>query len=80
MALRHQAEVADSDEVRRQDVKQEATERLGPCEVHHPRLVAVSAISVAKADSVVVERHDSPVADGDPVGIAGQILEYGVGL
>ncbi len=73
--LGEQAVVADAVEALGQDVDEEAADELVCCEPHH--FVAIGAfepiVLVFEADTVVVERDQPAVGDGDAVGVAGQI-------
>ena len=73
--LGEQAVVADAVEALGQDVDEEAADELFCCEPHH--FVAIGAfepiVLVFEADTVVVERDQPAVGDGDAVGVAGQI-------
>jgi hypothetical protein len=38
-------------------------------------VAAALVVPVTEGDLVVVDGQDAPVADGDPVGVAGKVLE-----
>src|SRR5271155_5669646 len=79
--LGEQAVVADAVQALGQDVDEEAADELVYCERHD--LVAIGAfesiVLVFEADSVFVEREQPAVGDGNAMGVAGQISQYGLG-
>src|ERR1700733_14396301 len=64
-----------------QDMEQEASDELVRRERHDalPLGTIAAVVLVAEGDAVLVERNQTPVRDGDPVGIAGEIGEHGLG-
>ena len=79
IAVGEQAEVADLDEARGQDVKQEAADELDRIEGHDLDAVVVFGVAPAKAHLAVNEIEKPAVGDGDAVGIAGQVLQHMLG-
>src|SRR6202789_15901 len=75
VAVGEQSEVADLDEASGQDVEQEAANELDRVEGHDAAAVVMPGVSPAKAHLSAVEAEQSPVGNGDAVGIAGQILQ-----
>jgi hypothetical protein len=76
VAVGEQPEVADLDEASGQDVAQEAADELDRVEGHDAAAVVVSGVSPAEAHLAVVEAEQSPVGDGDAMGVAGQVLQH----
>lgn len=76
-----QAVVADAVETRWQHMQQEAAHELVGGELH--RLVAGTPLGPvvlpAEGHAVLIHRHQSPVRDGHPVGVAGEVGQYGLG-
>ena len=79
IAVGEQAEVADLDEARRQDVKQEAADELDRIEAHDLDAVVVSGVAPAKAHLAVVEIEEPAVGDGNAMSVAGQVLQHMLG-
>src|SRR5664279_5306544 len=79
IAVSEKAEVADLDEARGQDVKQEATDELDRIEGHDLDAVVVFGVAPAKAHLAVNEIQKPAVGDGDAVSIAGQVLQHMLG-
>ena len=74
-----QSEVADLDEAGGQDMKQEAADELDCIEAHDAAAVVVPGISPAEAHLAVFEAEKSSVGDGNPVCVAGQVLQHSSG-
>ena len=74
VAVGEQAEVSDLDEACGQGVDQEAADELDGIEGHDCAAVVMSGVSPAKAHLSAVEAEQSPVGDGNTVGIAGQVF------
>ena len=76
-----QAIVADAMEPARQAVQQEAADELVGAERHHLLTVwrGAAIILVAERDAALAEPEETAVRDGDPVGVARQIGEHGLG-
>ena len=79
VAVGEQAEVADLDEARGQDVEQEAADELDRIEVHDLDAVVVFGVAPAKAYLAVNEIEKPAVGDGNAVSIAGQVLQHMLG-
>ena len=79
VSVSQQAEVADLDEARGQDVEQEAADELDRIEGHDLGAVVVFGVAPAKAHLAVNEIEKSAVGDGDAVSIASQILQHMLG-
>ena len=62
----------DAVESRWQDVEQEASDKLGGCQRHDalPFGTVAAIVLVAEGDSILVERDQTSVRDGDAMGIA----------
>jgi hypothetical protein len=67
--------VPDANQTAGQDVKQESAQELMGGNGHDLLLAAVSIVSPAEGDAIVLEGHETMVGDGDAVGIAGQVVE-----
>ena len=76
VAVGEQSEVADLDEAGRQYMEQETSDELDRIELHDAAAVVVSGIAPAKAHLSVVETEQSSVGDGNPVRVAGQVLQH----
>ena len=76
VAVGEQSEVADLDEAGRQDMEQEAADELDRIEVHDAAAVVVPGVPPAEAHLSVLEAEEPSVGDGDPVGVAGQVLQH----
>ena len=79
IAVGQQAEVADLDEARGQDVEQEAADELDRIEGHDLDAVVVFGVAPAEAYLAVNEIEEPAVSDGDAVGVAGQVLQHMLG-
>ncbi len=60
----------------RQHVHQEPPDKLLGAQRHHFFLVVVLAVLVSEGDLSVSDVEDSPVADGDAVGVPAEVLEH----
>jgi hypothetical protein len=76
VAVGEQSEVADLDEARRQDMEQETADELDRIELHDAAAVVVPGIAPSEAHLSVFEAEESSVGDGNPVRIAGQVLQH----
>jgi hypothetical protein len=76
VAVGKQSEVADLDEAGRQDMEQETSDELDRIELQDAAAVVVSGIAPPKVHLSVVEAEQSSVGDGDPVSVAGQVLQH----
>ena len=75
-AVRKKAVVADADQSRRQHMRQKAAEELVDVEGEQLLGVAVCVVSIAEADAFAVEGDDPGVADGDAMGVVGEVREH----
>ena len=71
--------MSDANEALGQNVDQEAAQELICGDRHDFLLAAVSIIFPAKRDSIILERHQSMVGDGDAVRIASEIVQNMIG-
>jgi hypothetical protein len=55
----------------RQDVQEEAAEKLDGSQSHHAVFAAVRVILVAKGHALSIEGHDPMIGNGDPMSFAG---------
>src|SRR5260370_34155613 len=78
-AVGEEAEVANANQPLGENVDEEASQELIRGNGHDLLLAAVSIVSPAEADAIVLEGHETMVGDGDAVGIAGQGVENMVG-
>jgi hypothetical protein len=78
-AVGKKAEVADAYQALGQNVDQEAAEELLCGDRHDLLLAAVCIVFPAKRDSIILERHQSMVGDGDAVRIASEIVQNMLG-
>lgn len=69
------AVIADADQSRRQHMQQEAAEELVDIQGEKLFGVAVRIVAIAEGDALAVEGDDPGVADGDAVGVVGEIRE-----
>ena len=76
VAVGKQSEVADLDEAGRQDMEQKAADELDRIEGHDAAAVVVPGVAPAKAHLAVVEAEEPSVGDGDPMRVAGQVLQH----
>ena len=67
--------MADTNKAARQQVKQEATEKLIRTDRHFAFLVAVRVVLPAKRYRVVLKCNQSVIRDGNSMCIAGEILQ-----
>ena len=75
-ARRQKTEVADPDEALREDVHQEATEKLDRVERERTNLTPVSVVLPAKRDGVVGHVDEPMVGDGHSVRVAREVLQH----
>ena len=79
VAVGKQSEVTDLDETGGQHMEQEAVDELDRVELHDAAAVVVSGVSPAEAHLSVVEAEESSVGDGNPMRVAGQVLQHMLG-
>jgi hypothetical protein len=76
IAVGKQSEVADFDEAGGQDMEQEAADELDRVELHDAAAVVVPGVPPSEAHLAVIEAEESSVGDGNPMGVAGQVLQH----
>src|SRR5271156_1867762 len=74
-----ESKLPDTNETSRQNVKGEPAKELARRQRHLALFVAVSVVSPAKGNVLTVECQQPVVADGNPVGVATEILNYMAG-
>ena len=57
-------------------MEQEAADELDCIEAHDAAAVSMSGVSPAEAHLSVVEAEESSVGDGNPMRVAGQVLQH----
>lgn len=71
--------MADADQALGQNVDQESAQELICGDGHDLLLAAVRKVFPAKRDSIILERNQSMVGDGDAVRIASEIVQNMLG-
>ncbi len=71
-----QSVVSDAHQSGRQNVEQEAAERLLHVEGHEPIRVASCAVVPAKGHAAVIEGDELVVGDGHAVGVAAEVAQH----
>lgn len=71
-----QSVVSDAHQSGRQDVEQEASEKLLDVEGHEPFRDVSCAVVPAKGHPIVVEGDESVVGDGHAVGVAAEVAQH----
>ena len=71
-----ESKLPDTNETSRQNVKRKPAKELARRQRHLALFVAVSIVSPAKGNVLTVECQQPVVADGNPVGVATEILKY----
>ena len=81
VAISEQPIVANLDQALREDVQTEAAEELDQSELHFFAPAFVGIIFIAEKDSAssLIQGEQTPVADGDAVGVAGKISKHRFG-
>src|SRR5580658_1702761 len=74
-----QSKVPNLDEAGRQGMEQEAADELSGLKSHRAASVVVPGVAPAKAHLSVLEADEPSVGDGDPMGVASQILQNMLG-
>src|SRR5215469_13953075 len=74
-----QAKVANLHESGGQNMEKEAPDELLAIESHGAAVVVVPRVAPAKAHSSVLHADQPSVGDGNPMGVAGQILQHMLG-
>jgi|SRR5580658_446909 hypothetical protein len=75
-AVGEESEVSDAHQAARQNVKQEAAQELMSGNRHDLLLAAVSIVSPAEGNAIVLKGHEPMVGDGHAMGVAGQVVEH----
>ena len=75
MPVGEEAEATDAHEAARQQVEQEAAQKLFDRQGHEPFPVAVSGVSPAEGDVSVGESNQPVVGDGDAVGVGAEMAQ-----
>ena len=70
------AKLPDADEATRQDVLDEAPQKLHRGQRHRAPLVAVRVVLPAEGDALAIEGDQPMIADGDAMGIAAEIAQH----
>ena len=71
--------MADADQPFRENVDRESSQKLIGGDRHDFLLATVRIVFPAKRDSIILERHQSMVGDGDAVRIASEIVQNMLG-
>ena len=74
-----QSKVPNLDEAGRQGMEQVAVDELSGLKSHRAAPVVVPRVAPAKAHLSVLEADEPSVGDGNPMGVAGQILQNVLG-
>ena len=69
------SEVADFDKTGRRYVEEEPADKLHGVQRHELDLIAVGRVSPAKGNLAILQGHEAPIGDGNPVGVAGQVFK-----
>lgn len=75
-AVGEKAVIADADQAGGQHMEQEAAEELIDLQGEPFLGIALSVVAMTEADALAVEGDDTGVADGDAVGVVGQVREH----
>ena len=78
-AVGEDAEVPNADEALGDDVEEEAADELLGRQRHDFHAVTVAVVFPAKPHDPVLEIDEALVGEGDPVGVAPEVLEYLLG-
>ena len=77
--VREKARLSDTHETARQDVLDEAPEKLHRGERHRAPLVVVGVVLPLEGDVLTIEGEQPMIADRHPMGIAPEIAQHGGG-
>lgn len=69
------AELPDAHKAAGQDMQQETPDELRCFQSHDLPLIAVGVVFIFEPHAAIFHRHEPPIGDGDPMRVAGQILE-----
>jgi hypothetical protein len=75
VAVGEEPEMPDLDEAWWQDVEKETANKFHRLEGHNLDAFAVLGVPPLEADMILSEAHQPTIGDGNPVGVAGQILQ-----
>src|SRR2546426_3367086 len=75
VAIGEQAVVADAHETARDDVEQEATEKIRGVEAHFFGAAPRRVVLVSEADLIALDADEAVIRDRDPMRVAGKIVE-----
>jgi hypothetical protein len=76
LPIGEEAEVADAHEAARQQVQEEAAQKLIDGQSHQPLLVAVSGVAPAKGYVALGESNQPAVGDGDAMSVSTEIAQH----
>src|SRR5271170_6719410 len=76
VAVGEKAEVADANEAWRQQMEQEAAQKLIDGQSHEPFLVAVGGIAPSEGDVAIGESNQPAVGNGDAMSIGAEITQH----
>src|SRR5271170_5091507 len=76
VAVGEEAEVADAHEAWRQQMEQEAAQKLIDRQSHEPFLVAVRGIAPAEGDVAIGESDEPGVRDSDAMSVSAEIAQH----
>ncbi len=71
-----EAEVADAHKASRQQVQEEAAQKLIDSQSHRPPLVAVSRVSPTEDNVALGQSDESAIGDGNAVGVSAEIAQH----
>jgi len=77
MVVGQEAEVADADKARRQNVEEKAAEELGRGELEHFDLGSIRVVTPTQMGDAVAQREESIVRERDAMRVAAEILDHG---
>ena len=75
--VREKARLSDAHEAARQDVLDEAAQKVHGRERHGPPLIAMGVVLPLKRDVVAIEGEQSVIADRDAMCVAPEISQHG---
>lgn len=76
LPVSEEAEVADAHKTTRQQVQEEASQKLFDGQSHQPLLVAVSGVAPTKGYVALGESNQPAVGDGHAVGVCAEISQH----
>jgi len=79
-AVAQVAKMANSHKALRQDMHQEPPHELLAIQPLSLQSGLIPIILIAEGDPVILHRQQTPITDGNPMGIASQIIHYTLGL